>query len=87
MSSASNYLAVIKVAGVGGGGSNAVNRMVDAGLTGVAFIGVNTDPQALQMCAADVKSQIGPQATHGLGAGAGPEMGRAASEESRDDLK
>ena len=86
-STSSNYLAVIKVAGVGGGGSNAVNRMVDAGLTGVDFIAVNTDAQALQMCDADVKIQIGPQSTHGLGAGADPDVGRTAAEESRDDLK
>ena len=83
----SNYLAVIKVVGVGGGGSNAVNRMVDAGIGGVEFIAVNTDAQALQMCDADVKIQIGPAATHGLGAGADPEMGRAAADESRDELK
>jgi cell division protein FtsZ len=82
-----NYLAVIKVVGVGGGGSNAVNRMVDAGLGGVEFIAVNTDAQALLMCDADVKIQIGPEATGGLGAGADPGVGQAAADESRDELK
>ena len=65
-----SYLAVIKVVGIGGGGTNAVNRMVDAGLKGVEFIAVNTDAQALQMCDADIKLQIGDQLTRGLGAGA-----------------
>ena len=73
-----NFLAVIKVVGVGGGGTNAVNRMVDAGLTGVEFIAVNTDAQALLMCDADVKIHIGSQATRGLGAGADP-AGASAS--------
>src|ERR687885_721134 len=82
-----NYLAVIKVVGIGGGGTNAVNRMVDAGLTGVEFIAVKTDAQALMMCDADVKIHIGSQATRGLGAGADPEVGRAAAHESRDELK
>jgi len=82
-----NYLAVIKVAGVGGGGTNAVNRMVDAGLTGVEFIAVNTDAQALMMCDADVKLHIGSTATRGLGAGADPAVGLAAATESRDELK
>ena len=82
-----NYLAVIKVVGVGGGGTNAVNRMVDAGLTGVEFIAVNTDAQALMMCDADVKIHIGSQATRGLGAGADPAVGQAAATESRDELK
>ena len=84
---AGNYLAVIKVIGVGGGGTNAVNRMVDAGLTGVEFIAVNTDAQALLMSDADVKIHIGAQATRGLGAGADPEVGRAAAQETRDELK
>ncbi|MGB2874239.1 MAG: cell division protein FtsZ [Gaiellaceae bacterium] len=84
---AGNYLALIKVAGVGGGGSNAVNRMVDAGLTGVEFIAVNTDAQALLMCDADVKMPIGSDVTKGLGAGADPSIGKAAAEESRDELK
>ena len=82
-----NFLAVIKVAGVGGGGTNAVNRMVDAGLTGCEFIAVNTDAQALLMCDADVKIHIGSQATRGLGAGADPAVGKAAAQESRDELK
>src|SRR5205809_544358 len=82
-----NYLAVIKVVGVGGGGTNAVNRMVDAGLTGVEFIAVNTDAQALLMSDADVKIHIGAKATRGLGAGADPAVGNAAAAESRDELK
>ncbi|MBC7292582.1 MAG: cell division protein FtsZ, partial [Thermoleophilia bacterium] len=83
----SSYLAVIKVVGVGGGGTNAVNRMVDAGLKGVEFIAVNTDAQALLMCDADVKLHIGGKITRGLGAGANPEVGRAAAEESRDEIR
>jgi cell division protein FtsZ len=82
-----NYLAVIKVVGVGGGGTNAVNRMVDAGLTGVEFIAVNTDAQALMMSDADMKLHIGSAATRGLGAGADPAVGQAAAQESRDELK
>jgi cell division protein FtsZ len=82
-----NYLAVIKVVGVGGGGSNAVNRMVEAGLRGCEFIGVNTDAQALLMVEADQKIHIGSAATRGLGAGADPAMGEAAAIESRDELK
>jgi cell division protein FtsZ len=82
-----NYLAVIKVVGVGGGGTNAVNRMVDAGLSGVEFIAVNTDAQALMMCDADRKIHIGSKATRGLGAGADPNVGHAAAQESRDELK
>src|SRR3954451_6790330 len=81
------FLAVLKVVGVGGGGSNAVNRMVDAGLTGCEFIAVNTDAQALLMTDADVKMQIGSDSTRGLGAGANPEVGQAAAHESRDELK
>jgi cell division protein FtsZ len=84
---AGNYVAVIKVVGVGGGGTNAVNRMVDAGLAGVEFIGVNTDAQALLMSDADVKIHIGDQVTRGLGAGADPQVGHAAAYESRDELK
>ncbi len=83
----SSYLAVIKVVGVGGGGSNAVNRMVDAGLKGVEFIAVNTDAQALLMTDADVKVQLGSKVTRGLGAGANPDVGREAAIESRDELK
>jgi cell division protein FtsZ len=82
-----NYLAVIKVVGIGGGGTNAVNRMVDAGLSGVEFIAVNTDAQALMMCDADLKIHIGAKVTRGLGAGADPEVGHAAAHESRDELK
>ena len=82
-----NYLAVIKVVGVGGGGSNAVNRMVDAGLSGVEFVGANTDAQALLVVDADVKIQIGAESTRGLGAGADPAVGKKAAEESRDELK
>jgi cell division protein FtsZ len=83
----SNYLAVIKVVGVGGGGTNAVNRMVDAGLSGVEFIAVNTDAQALAMCDADVKIHIGAKATRGLGPCPDPEVGQAAAQETRDELK
>src|ERR1041385_916289 len=82
-----NYLAVIKVVGIGGGGTNAVTRMVDAGVSGVEFIAVNTDAQALLMAEADVKIQIGSQGTRGLGAGADPAVGLAAATESRDELK
>src|SRR6188472_3109133 len=82
-----NYLAVIKVVGVGGGGTNAVNRMVESGLTGVEFIAVNTDAQALLDTDADVKIHIGSLATKGLGAGADPNVGKAAATESRDELK
>jgi cell division protein FtsZ len=82
-----NYIAVIKVCGVGGGGTNAVTRMVEAGVSGVEFIAVNTDAQALLMSEADVKIQIGSKGTRGLGAGANPEVGLAAATESRDELK
>src|SRR5437868_750104 len=84
---ASGYLAVIKVVGVGGGGTNAVNRMIDAGLSGVEFIACNTDAQALAMCDADVKLNIGHQLTKGLGAGANPDVGQGAAAESRDEIK
>jgi cell division protein FtsZ len=82
-----SYLAVIKVVGVGGGGTNAVSRMVDAGLRGVEFIAANTDAQALAMSEADIKLHIGTELTKGLGAGANPEMGFGAAAESRDDIK
>jgi cell division protein FtsZ len=82
-----SYLAVIKVVGIGGGGTNAVTRMVEAGLSGVEFVAVNTDAQALLMTEADEKIHIGSQATRGLGAGADPRVGLAAAEESRDELK
>src|SRR5213078_705872 len=87
MSQTGNYLAIVKVVGVGGGGTNAVNRMVDAGLSGVEFIAVNTDAQALLMADADIKIQVGAEVTRGLGAGADPEIGLAAAQESRDELK
>src|SRR6266702_298580 len=87
MNQTSNYLAEIKVVGVGGGGTNAVNRMVDAGLSGVELIAVNTDAQALVAVDADVKIQIGGESTRGLGAGADPAVGLAAALESRDELK
>jgi cell division protein FtsZ len=82
-----NYLAVIKVVGVGGGGVNAVNRMIDAGLRGVEFIAVNTDAQALLMSDADVKLDIGRNLTRGLGAGADPDVGRQAAEDHRDEIE
>src|SRR6187399_317508 len=84
---ASGYLAVIKVVGVGGGGTNAVNRMIDAGLSGVEFIAANTDAQALQMTDSDLKLHIGAALTKGLGAGANPQIGQGAAAESRDDIK
>jgi cell division protein FtsZ len=87
MESSGSYLAVIKVVGVGGGGTNAVSRMVDAGLRGVEFIAANTDAQALAMCDADVKLNIGHESTKGLGAGANPDVGLGAASESRDDIK
>ncbi len=81
-----NYIAVIKVVGVGGGGCNAVNRMIDAGLKGVEFIAVNTDAQALLMSDADVQLDIGRSLTRGLGAGSDPEVGRLAAEEHREEI-
>src|SRR6188472_3269669 len=84
---AGSYLAVIKVVGIGGGGTNAVSRMVDAGLKGVEFVAVNTDAQALLMVEADEKIHVGGKATRGLGAGANPEVGHEAAMESRDELK
>ena len=82
-----SYLAVIKVVGVGGGGTNAVSRMVDAGPARVEFVAANTDAQALAMCDADVKLNIGTELTKGLGAGANPETGFGAAAESRDEIK
>src|SRR6516164_9504772 len=82
-----NYLAVIKVVGVGGGGVNAVNRMIDSGLRNVEFIASNTDAQALLMSDADLKLDIGRQLTRGLGAGSDPEVGRQAAEEHRQDIE
>ena len=86
MASPQNYVAVIKVVGVGGGGSNAVNRMIDVGLGGVEFVAVNTDAQALLLSDADVKLDIGRQLTRGLGAGSDPEIGTRAAEEHRDEI-
>ncbi|MGB3956199.1 MAG: cell division protein FtsZ, partial [Brooklawnia sp.] len=82
-----NYLAVIKVVGVGGGGVNAVNRMIESGLKGVEFIAINTDAQALLMSDADVKLDIGRDLTRGLGAGADPEKGRQAAEDHSDQIE
>ena len=82
-----NYLAVIKVVGIGGGGVNAVNRMIDVGLKGVEFIAINTDAQHLLMSDADVKLDIGRSSTRGLGAGASPEKGREAAEDHIDDIE
>src|SRR6202022_1175976 len=82
-----NYLAVIKVIGIGGGGCNAVNRMIDAGLKGVEFVAVNTDAQALLMSDADVKLDVGRQLTRGLGAGSDPDGGRQACEEHREEIE
>jgi cell division protein FtsZ len=82
-----NYLAVIKVVGVGGGGVNAVNRMIDRGLRGVEFIAINTDAQALLLSDADVKLDIGRDLTRGLGAGADPEIGRRAAEDHQEEIE
>ncbi|GAA1695246.1 cell division protein FtsZ [Microbacterium sediminicola] len=82
-----NYLAVIKVVGVGGGGVNAVNRMIELGLRGVEFIAVNTDAQALLMSDADVKLDVGRELTRGLGAGADPEVGRRAAEDHGEEIE
>jgi len=82
-----NYLAVIKVVGIGGGGVNAVNRMIEVGLKGVEFIAINTDAQALLMSDADVKLDVGRDATRGLGAGANPEVGRTAAEDHAEEIE
>ena len=87
MDSPQNYLAVIKVIGIGGGGVNAVNRMIEGGLRGVEFIAVNTDAQTLLMSDAEVKLDIGRETTRGLGAGSDPEVGRQAAEEHRDEIE
>ena len=87
MSNPQNYLAVIKVIGVGGGGVNAVNRMIESGLRGVEFVAVNTDAQALLMSDADVKLDVGRDLTRGLGAGSDPDIGRQAAEEHRDEIE
>ena len=81
MAAPQNYLAVIKVVGIGGGGVNAINRMIEVGLKGVEFIAINTDAQALLMSDADVKLDVGRELTRGLGAGADPEVGRKAAED------
>ena len=82
-----NFLAVIKVIGVGGGGINAVQRMIDSGMKGVEFIAINTDAQALMMSDAEVKIDIGREFTRGLGAGSDPEVGREAAEQHRDEIQ
>ena len=87
MDAPQNYLAVIKVVGIGGGGVNAVNRMIEAGLRGVEFIAVNTDAQTLLMSDAEVKLDIGRETTRGLGAGSDPEVGRAAAHEHADEIE
>lgn len=87
MSAAQNYLAVIKVVGIGGGGVNAINRMIEVGLKGVEFIAINTDAQALLMSDADVKLDVGRELTRGLGAGADPEVGRRAAEDHTEEIE
>ena len=87
MAAPQNYLAVIKVVGIGGGGVNAVNRMIDVGLRGVEFIAINTDAQALLMSDADVKLDVGRELTRGLGAGADPEVGRKAAEDHAEEIE
>ncbi|MBW4095483.1 MAG: cell division protein FtsZ [Acidobacteria bacterium] len=87
MAAPQNYLAVIKVVGIGGGGVNAVNRMIDVGLRGVEFIAINTDAQALLMSDADVKLDVGRELTRGLGAGANPDVGRQAAEDHQEEIE
>ncbi|WP_026819641.1 cell division protein FtsZ [Arthrobacter castelli] len=87
MAAPQNYLAVIKVVGIGGGGVNAVNRMIEVGLRGVEFIAINTDAQALLMSDADVKLDVGRELTRGLGAGADPEVGRKAADDHQDEIE
>ena len=87
MTSNQNYLAVIKVVGIGGGGVNAVNRMIELGLRGVEFIAINTDAQALLLSDADVKLDVGREITRGLGAGADPEVGRRAAEDHAEEIE
>ena len=87
MATPQNYLAVIKVVGIGGGGVNAVNRMIEVGLKGVEFVAINTDAQALLMSDADVKLDIGRELTRGLGAGADPDVGRQAAEDHADEIE
>ena len=87
MAAPQNYLAVIKVVGIGGGGVNAVNRMIEEGLRGVEFIAINTDAQALLMSDADVKLDVGRELTRGLGAGANPDVGNKAAEDHREEIE
>ncbi|MFG3114012.1 cell division protein FtsZ [Streptomyces sp. NPDC048197] len=87
MAAPQNYLAVIKVVGIGGGGVNAINRMIEVGLKGVEFIAINTDAQALLMSDADVKLDVGREMTRGLGAGANPDVGRKAAEDHREEIE
>ncbi|HOA66618.1 MAG TPA: cell division protein FtsZ, partial [Phycicoccus elongatus] len=87
MATPQNYLAVIKVVGVGGGGVNAINRMIEVGLKGVEFIAINTDAQALLMSDADVKLDVGRELTRGLGAGADPEVGKKAAEDHAEEIE
>jgi cell division protein FtsZ len=87
MQAPQNYLAVIKVVGIGGGGVNAINRMIESGLKGVEFVAMNTDAQALLMSEADVKLDIGRETTRGLGAGSNPEVGRRAADEHRTEIE
>ena len=87
MAAPQNYLAVIKVVGIGGGGVNAVNRMIEEGLRGVEFIAINTDAQALLMSDADVKLDVGRELTRGLGAGANPDIGTKATEDHREEIE
>ena len=87
MAAPQNYLAVVKVVGIGGGGVNAVNRMIEVGLRGVEFIAINTDAQALLMSDADVKLDVGRELTRGLGAGANPEVGRQAAEDHAEEIE
>ncbi|MGI8887489.1 MAG: hypothetical protein ACR2GB_00715, partial [Nocardioidaceae bacterium] len=87
MAAPQNYLAVIKVVGIGGGGVNAINRMIDVGLKGVEFIAINTDAQALLMSDADVKLDVGRELTRGLGAGADPEVGKRAAEDHAEEIE
>ncbi|MDT0214765.1 cell division protein FtsZ [Rothia sp. ARF10] len=87
MATPQNYLAVIKVVGIGGGGVNAINRMIEVGLKGVEFIAINTDAQALLMSDADVKLDVGRELTRGLGAGADPEVGKKAAEDHAEEIE
>ena len=87
MAAPQNYIAVIKVVGIGGGGVNAVNRMIEVGLKGVEFIAINTDAQALLMSDADVKLDVGRELTRGLGAGADPEVGRKAADDHAEEIE